>query len=132
MQSLTIGNTPAPARWSSDKVVTGTSSGAAPTAASTSAQASAAAQLETTNAVEKSAKPAAAGDVKQAIEDINKTMGTLAANLEFSYDSDADQVVVKVVNETTSEIIRQMPTEEALEIAKALDKVQGLLIRQTA
>jgi uncharacterized FlaG/YvyC family protein len=29
-------------------------------------------------------------------------------------------------------VIRQMPTPEALEIAKALDTVKGLLIKQTA
>jgi len=29
-------------------------------------------------------------------------------------------------------VIRQMPSAEALEIAKALDRLQGLLIRQQA
>ncbi|MFD2272939.1 flagellar protein FlaG [Undibacterium arcticum] len=38
--------------------------------------------------------------------------------------------MVKVVDQRTQEVIRQMPSPEALEIAKALDKMQGLLIRQ--
>ncbi|MFC6521248.1 flagellar protein FlaG [Undibacterium arcticum] len=40
--------------------------------------------------------------------------------------------MVKVVDQRTQEVIRQMPSPEALEIAKALDKMQGLLIRQKA
>jgi flagellar protein FlaG len=37
-----------------------------------------------------------------------------------------------VVDKDTNEVIRQMPSREALEIAKALDKLQSLLARQTA
>ncbi|HEX7633662.1 MAG TPA: flagellar protein FlaG, partial [Noviherbaspirillum sp.] len=45
---------------------------------------------------------------------------------------DTDRPVVKVVDQQTKTVIRQIPTEETLEIAKALDRVQGLLIRQKA
>jgi flagellar protein FlaG len=42
--------------------------------------------------------------------------------------------VVKVVDQTTKEVLRQIPTPEALEIAKALESKSstGLLIQQTA
>ena len=32
----------------------------------------------------------------------------------------------------TNEVIRQIPSEEMLEIAKALDRLQGLLVKQKA
>lgn len=67
--------------------------------------------------------------VVQAVRDINKTLQVLAPNLEFSVDADSQRTIVKVVDQQTQEIIRQMPSTEALEIAKALDRVQGLLIR---
>jgi flagellar protein FlaG len=40
--------------------------------------------------------------------------------------------VVKVIDQNTQEVVRQIPSKEALEIAKSLDKMRGLLIRQTA
>ncbi|HEY8099806.1 MAG TPA: flagellar protein FlaG [Burkholderiaceae bacterium] len=70
--------------------------------------------------------------VTQAIKDINKSMEGLSQGLEFSVDKDTNETVVKVIDQETKEVIRQMPTKEALEIAKALDQVQGLLIKQKA
>jgi flagellar protein FlaG len=40
--------------------------------------------------------------------------------------------VVKVIDQQTKEVIRQVPTQEVLEISKAIDRAQGLLIRQQA
>lgn len=71
-------------------------------------------------------------EVKQAVSDINKAMQFMSRELEFSVDTDSERTVVKVIDQQTREVIRQMPTKEALEIGKALEKVQGLLIRQTA
>ena len=71
-------------------------------------------------------------EVRQAVSDINKAMQFMSRELEFSVDTDSDRTVVKVIDQQTREVIRQMPTKEALEIGKALEKAQGLLIKQTA
>lgn len=70
--------------------------------------------------------------VDEAVANINKSLQTLSQDLVFSVDEDSNRTIVKVVDQKTKEVIRQMPTPEALEIAKALDKVKGLLIKQTA
>lgn len=72
------------------------------------------------------------GEVTEAVGTINKTMKALSNSLEFSIDADSKRAVVKVIDPDTKEVIRQMPSAEALEIAKALDRLQGLLIRQQA
>jgi flagellar protein FlaG len=74
----------------------------------------------------------APADVQRVLGEINKVMQTLGRDIEFSIDTDSQRPVVKVVDQETGEVIRQMPSAEALEIGKALDKVQGLLIRQRA
>lgn len=71
-------------------------------------------------------------EVKQAVSDINKAMQFMSRQLEFSVDTDSERTIVKVIDQQTREVIRQMPTKEALEIGKALEKAQGLLIKQTA
>jgi len=63
---------------------------------------------------------------------INQTMQDLGNNLQFVVDNETSMNIVKVVDRATKETIRQFPSEETLAIAKALDKLQGLLIRATA
>lgn len=71
--------------------------------------------------------------VIEAVDAINKAIrNNSSQNLEFSVDNAEGGVVVKVVDQQTKEVLRQIPSEEALEIAKSLDKLQGLLIKQTA
>jgi flagellar protein FlaG len=67
-----------------------------------------------------------------AVKKINESMPPSAQSLEFSIDEDSKDIVVKVIDQSTREVVRQIPSEEALEIAKSLDKMRGLLIRQTA
>lgn len=70
--------------------------------------------------------------VKQAIEKIQETVNNLARNLHFSIDEDTGKTVVKVMDMQTQEVIRQIPSQEAISIARALDKVQGLLLNDKA
>jgi flagellar protein FlaG len=73
-----------------------------------------------------------AEQLKQAVKNINQALQEQSQNLEFSIDSDSGRTIVTVVDQQTKTVIRQMPSKEALEIAKSLDKLQSLLIRQKA
>lgn len=64
----------------------------------------------------------------QAVASVNQAMQKLAPGLEFSVDQESNRTIVKVVDKQTNELIRQMPSAEMLEISKAMDRVQGLLI----
>lgn len=70
--------------------------------------------------------------VKQAVQKIQGTVNNLAQNLQFSIDKDTGKTIIKVMDVHTEEVIRQIPTEEAVEIARTLDKVQGLLFNGKA
>jgi flagellar protein FlaG len=81
------------------------------------------------------AQPKSAVDKEQleaAVKELNKSYGTMNTGLEFSVDKEAHETIVKVVDQSTKEVLRQIPSEEALEMAKALDKMQGLLIQNQA
>lgn len=70
--------------------------------------------------------------LSKAIEKLNDFVSGASSDLVFSADKDTDQMVVKVIDNQTKNVIRQFPSEEALQIAKALDKLQGLLVRDKA
>ena len=74
-------------------------------------------------------------DTKQleaAVKQVQHVTQTLANELKFNIDQDTGKTIVKLVDTATGDVIRQIPSEEMLVIAKALDKIQGLLIKQEA
>jgi flagellar protein FlaG len=87
---------------------------------------------EITTAVTAKAATGSMDELKDAIGKLNESMQAQSQSLEFSIDEDSKRTVVKVVDLATKEVVRQIPTEEALQIAKSLDKFTGLLIRQQA
>ena len=80
----------------------------------------------------RNAAPERKEDLARALKSINEVLQDRSPSLEFSVDSSTDRSVVKVVDKDTREVIRQMPSREAIEIARALDKLQSLLIRDVA
>lgn len=68
----------------------------------------------------------------QAVKQIQDVIKQNANGLQFSIDEDVGVPVVKVIDTESKKVIRQIPSQEVLEIAKALDKLQGLLVKQQA
>ncbi|MDO9597682.1 MAG: flagellar protein FlaG [Azoarcus sp.] len=68
----------------------------------------------------------------QAVDEVRNAIKPVAQDLLFSIDDDSGRTVVKVVDSSTDEVIRQIPSKELLAISKALDKLQGLLLKQEA
>jgi flagellar protein FlaG len=71
-------------------------------------------------------------DVKQAVEKLNQAVQGFSDSLQFSVEEETKLSVVKLIDTKTKEVIRQFPSEEAISIAKAIDRFQGLLIKDRA
>ena len=70
--------------------------------------------------------------VKQSVEKIAEFVSSRQSELSFSIDDTSGSQIVKITDVQTKQIIRQFPSEEAVAIARALDKLQGLLIKDKA
>lgn len=70
--------------------------------------------------------------LEQAAKRIEKFVHPISSDLQFSVDETSGISVVRVIDRATQQVIRQMPSEETLAIASALDRLQGLLMRQKA
>jgi flagellar protein FlaG len=68
----------------------------------------------------------------RAVSEVKKALAPVARNLQFSIDDATGRSVVKVVDATTNEVIRQMPSEELLAITRSLDKLSGLFVKNKA
>lgn len=71
-------------------------------------------------------------ELAQATEKISKLVATFASELNFSIDEDLGVPIVKVIDKHTDKVIRQIPTEEVLEMSKNLDKLVGVLYQSKA
>ena len=57
-----------------------------------------------------------------AVDQLNSKIQNLNRNLEFSINQDSGGVLVKVVDANTREVIRQIPSEEAVVLARNIDQ----------
>lgn len=68
----------------------------------------------------------------QALSQIREFVEIAASDIDFSIDEKSGEMVVKIIDRATEEVIRQIPPEEMLEIARALDRLQGLFLQNKA
>lgn len=72
-------------------------------------------------------KKDASTELQEAVKGLQDYVQSLQRNLEFSVDESTGTTVVKVVARDSGEVIRQIPSETALELAKSLQDVNSLL-----
>lgn len=70
--------------------------------------------------------------VREAVVFANKAMRSLSNSLEFSLDPESGKAMIRVIDMETRQVIRQFPSEEMKAIARALDRMQGLLVNRHA
>ena len=71
-------------------------------------------------------KPSAS-QLKQSLEEINKALSGFSISVQFQVDPDYKDLIVKIVDQDSGKLIRQMPTEDVVRISKAMDNLKGLL-----
>jgi flagellar protein FlaG len=54
------------------------------------------------------------------------------SNLSLAFDEGADRYVAKVVNSATGEVVRSIPSEEVLELARTINERLSGLVNQRA
>lgn len=70
--------------------------------------------------------------VEQAVQQIQSYLNDNQRQLQFQVDSSSGRTVVRVVNPETAELIRQIPSEEVLVLARAIGNQGGRIISDMA
>ncbi|MDR2166055.1 MAG: flagellar protein FlaG [Zoogloeaceae bacterium] len=70
--------------------------------------------------------------LEESVEELNEFVLPYNTALRFSIEKDSGAVIVKVMDRETEEVVKQIPSEEAIALARALDKLKGLLVQQQA
>ena len=67
--------------------------------------------------------PSSPDPLQQAVERVQEQVQTVRRDLQFNVDEESGKTVIKVMDSQTGETIRQIPSEEMLEISRALSEV---------
>lgn len=67
-------------------------------------------------------------EVLEVVQKANAALASNQSNLKFLVDSDNGRPIVQIIDRETQEILKQIPSVEMLKIAKAIEKMQGVLM----
>lgn len=70
--------------------------------------------------------------VKEAVGNLNDFVQKLTRTLQFSVDEESGRTVIKVVDSETNQLIRQIPPEEVLVLARNLANGEGVILKEQA
>ena len=66
--------------------------------------------------------------LKSAIDHANTTMKQTKTKCEFSYHEETKRVSIKVIDQDTKEVIKEIPPEETLEMIAKMWELAGILV----
>ena len=66
-------------------------------------------------------------DFKKAVVEINKALEKIPTTLAFQVDQNSKRFVVNVADISTGELIRQIPGDAVLRIARQLESLKGII-----
>ena len=70
-------------------------------------------------------------ELRKISQQMQQKAASMSPELRFSVDQDSGRTVIKVTDRSTDEVVRQIPTDEALQISKDMAQFQkGLLLNQ--
>lgn len=70
--------------------------------------------------------------VEDAVATIQEFVQSVRRSINFAVDDGSGRVVVKVTDAGSGDVIRQIPSEEALKLAENLSEVRSLLFKAEA
>lgn len=94
--------------------------------------AGAADQGGTGGATSEQARQAGQLPVEKALEEINRSMQAWSTSLRFEVDPDVKRVVVSIIDKESGEVLRTIPNEVVLRVAKMLVNLQGQAVATSA
>ncbi|MGO1251851.1 MAG: flagellar protein FlaG [Alcaligenes aquatilis] len=69
--------------------------------------------------------PGMINSLSSALEQLNHSLEAWATGIRFNMDDDAQRLVVSIVDNSTGEVLRTVPSDAVIQIAKMIVQLQG-------
>lgn len=66
------------------------------------------------------------------VSGLNDLVRELHRELKFSVDQESGETVIRVIDPVTDEVVRQIPSEELVQLRKRLEEAAGVFFRDSA
>lgn len=70
-------------------------------------------------------------EITKKLDRLNKQLEFMNRSIRFSIDEDSQEIVVRVVDKRSGEVITQLPPDDVLKLKERLDEMAGLLVEKT-
>lgn len=77
-------------------------------------------------------RPSANAPDDATISRVNDALLQRNARAEFAFVEGTERMVLKLVDTATNQVLRQVPSQEMIELAQRLDDLRGLLVHKVA
>jgi flagellar protein FlaG len=71
--------------------------------------------------------PVSRADIERSVQRLNELMSKTQRSLHFQIDEISGRTVITVLDATTNEVVRQIPSSEHLAVLRHLERVGALL-----
>ncbi|MGC9325302.1 MAG: flagellar protein FlaG [Desulfomonilia bacterium] len=71
-----------------------------------------------------------AEEILNSVEEINIQLESINRSIRFSVDESSGDIVVKIVNTDSGEVIKQIPPDEALRLKEHIQDMLGLIVEE--
>lgn len=68
-------------------------------------------------------------EIEQTVSEVSNFVQNIQRNLLFSVDDDSGETVIKVTDMETDDVIRQIPSEEVLQLQQYIKDASGILFK---
>ena len=88
-------------------------------------------QTDTGEPVEQTGEPQRLSreEIEQTVSEVSDFVQNIQRNLLFSVDDDSGETVIKVTDMETDDVIRQIPSEEVLQLQQYIKDASGILFK---
>ncbi|MFP4333699.1 MAG: flagellar protein FlaG [Campylobacterales bacterium] len=69
-------------------------------------------------------------NLKNLVEEMNRRIDPLNLSVKFGFSDDIEAMYVSVLEKNTDRVIRQFPSEEAIDLMKKMDEIVGMIFDQ--
>lgn len=74
--------------------------------------------------------PVSMEEVSKVVDSLHDLMGVLQTRISFSISDKTDQIIVRVTNQETGELIRQIPPEELVALKAKMEELTGIIFNK--
>jgi Uncharacterized flagellar protein FlaG len=68
--------------------------------------------------------------IQKAIEQLTKNLSYLNTHLNITLDKKADSLVIKIIDNKTNQVIKEIPPEYMIRIAEAINNLVGIIVNK--